>query len=57
MNKNEMLYRMLYEEVEKSAELDFLDNLIDAYIAMDNKLQRLNNKLDKEREVKQNEID
>ena len=56
MDKNEMLYRMLLEEVEKSVKLDFLDNLIDAYIAMDIKLQRLNNKLDKEQEVKQNEI-
>lgn len=26
---------MLYEEVEKGIKLDFLDNLIDAYIAMD----------------------
>lgn len=57
MDKNEMLYRMLYEEVEKGVKFDFLDNLIDAYIAMDNKLQRLNNKLDKEREVEQNETD
>jgi hypothetical protein len=55
MNKNEVLYRMLYEEVEKGVKLDFLDNLIDAYIAMDIKLQRLNNKLDKEQEVEQNE--
>lgn len=46
---------MLYEEVEKGIKLDFLDNLIDAYIAMDIKLQRLNNKLDKEQEVEQNE--
>lgn len=36
--KNEMLYRMLYEEVEKGVKFDFLDNLIDACIAMDNKL-------------------
>lgn len=57
MNKNEMLYRMLYEEVKKGVKFDFLDNLIDAYIAMDNKLQGLNNKLDKEQEVKQNETD
>lgn len=57
IDKNEMLYRMLHEEVEKSVKLDFLDNLIDAYIAMDIKLQRLNNKLDKEQEVKQNETD
>lgn len=57
MNKNEMLYRMLYEEVKTGVKLDFLDNLIDAYIAMDIKLQRLNNQLDKEQEVKQNEID
>lgn len=57
MDKNEMLYRILHEEVEKSVKLDFLDNLIDAYIAMDIKLQRLNNKLDKEQEVKQNETD
>nr|DAQ17085.1 MAG TPA: hypothetical protein [Caudoviricetes sp.] len=57
MDKNEMLYRMLYEEVEGGVKFDFLDNLIDTYIAMDNKLQRLNNKLDKEREVKQNETD
>lgn len=55
MNEKEMLYRMLYEEVEKGIKLDFLDNLIDAYIAMDIKLQRLNNKLDKEQEVEQNE--
>lgn len=53
MNKNEMLY----EEVKTGVKLDFLDNLIDAYIAMDNKLQGLNNKLNKEREVKQNETD
>lgn len=52
-----MLYRILHEEVEKSVKLDFLDNLIDAYISMDIKLQRLNNKLDKEQEVKQNETD
>lgn len=57
MDKNEMLYKMLYEEVEKGVKFDFLDNLIDAYIAMDNKLQGLNNKLDKELEVKQNETD
>lgn len=57
MDKNEMLYRMLYEEVEKGVKFDFLDNLIDTYIAMDNKLQKLNNKLDKEREVEQNETD
>lgn len=57
MDKNEMLYRMLYEEAEGGVKFDFLDNLIDTYIAMDNKLQRLNNKLDKEREVKQNETD
>lgn len=57
MNKNEVLYRMSYEEVKTGVELDFLDNLIDAHIAMYIKLQRLNNKLDKEREVKQNEID
>lgn len=55
MNEKEMLYRMLYEEIEKGIKLDFLDNLIDAYIAMDIKLQRLNNKLDKEQEVEQNE--
>lgn len=55
MNKNEVLYRMLYEEVEESIKLDFLDNLIDAYITIDNELQRLNNKLDKEQEVEQNE--
>lgn len=52
MDKNETLY----EEVEKSAELDFLDNLIDTLMTMDDKLQRLNNQLDKEREAKQNEI-
>lgn len=57
MNKNEMLYRMLYEEVEEGIKFDFLDNLIDTYITMDIKLQRLNNKLDKEQEVKQNETD
>lgn len=57
MSENEMLYRMLYEEVEKGVKFDFLDNLIDVCIAMDNKLQRLNNKLDKEQEVKQNETD
>lgn len=57
MNKNEMLYRMLYEEVKKGIEFDFLNNLIDTLMTMDDKLQRLNNKLDKEREVKQNEID
>lgn len=57
MNKNEMLYRMLYEEVKTGVKLDFLDNLIDAYIAMSNKLQGLNNKLDKEQEIKQNETD
>lgn len=55
MNKNEMLHRMSYEEVKTGIELDFLDNLIDTHIAMYIKLQRLNNKLDKEREVKQNE--
>lgn len=55
MNKNEMLYRMLYEEVKKGVEFDFLNNLIDTLMTMDDKLQRLNNKLDKEREVKQNE--
>jgi hypothetical protein len=48
---------MLYEEVEESVKLDFLDNLIDAYITIYIKLQRLNNKLDKEQEVKQNETD
>lgn len=57
IDKNEMLYRMLYEEVKTGVKLDFLDNLIDAYIAMSNKLQGLNNKLDKEQEIKQNETD
>lgn len=57
MNKNEMLYRMLYEEVKKGVEFDFLNNLIDTLMTMDNKLQGLNNKLDREREVKQNETD
>lgn len=57
MDKNEMLYRMLYEEVKKGIEFDFLNNLIDTLMTMDDKLQRLNNKLDKEREVKQNETD
>lgn len=57
MNKNEMLYRMLYEEVKKGVKFDFLNNLIDTLMTMDDKLQGLNNKLDKEQEVKQNEID
>ena len=57
MNKNEMIYIMLYEEVKKGVKFDFLNNLIDTLMTMDDKLQRLNNKLDKEREVKQNEID
>lgn len=57
MNEKEMLYRMLYEEVEKGIKFDFLDNLIDAYITIDNELQKLNNELDKEREVRQNETD
>lgn len=57
MNKNEMLYRMLYDEVKKGIEFDFLNNLIDTLMTMDDKLQRLNNKLAKEREAEQNETD
>ena len=37
---------MLYDEVKKGIEFDFLDNLINTLIVMDNKLQKFNNKLD-----------
>lgn len=56
MNSEELMRRMLYDEVKEGIEFDFLNNLINTLIVMDNKLQKFNNKLDENKRDK-NETD